>query len=179
MRSARRSRCSRSAAVSSLKTSRRVEPIIGEPPLGQNIRPKATLLWVTRLSGSSESTPVGMFSRMVSMCRRRCSSSVFVSVRARADWSIFVRLDSNSAAMVLNDETSSPNSSAAETSTRYPRCPTEISLVASARASTGRVTSLATNREDQVATKSTSTVSNVSNSMYKPRMRLASCPRVS
>ena len=179
MRSARRNKCSRSEAVSSSKTSRSVDPITGAPPLGQNIRPKATLLCVTRRSGSRESTPVGILSRIVSMCRRRCSSSVFVSFRARADSSILVRLDSSSPAMVLNEETSSPSSSAAETSTRCPRCPSDISRVATASASTGRVTSLATKSEDHVATNRTSTVSMVNRSMYRPRMRFASWPRVS
>src|SRR5213079_1780794 len=67
---------------------------------------------------------------------------------------------------VLKDATSAPNSSAAVTSMRWPRCPREISRVASASAATGLVTSLATNNETQVAINSTSTVSSVSSSMY-------------
>ena len=50
----------------------------------KKVRMKALLTCVTRLPASSERTPVGMLSRIVAICRRRCSRAMFASAMCRA-----------------------------------------------------------------------------------------------
>ena len=66
---------------------------------GRNIRSSAWFTWVTRRSALSERTPVGMLSRMVSMCRRRCSSSMFAAPSSALAVSICRRLAASSDAI--------------------------------------------------------------------------------
>ena len=85
---------------------------------GASMRVRAWFARVIRPAASSVSTPVGIVSRIVSISRRRCSSSTLAPASWRLEASMACREVSSSAAMRLNDATSSPNSSVAEMSTR-------------------------------------------------------------
>ena len=110
------------------------------------MRARARLTRWIEPSEATESTPVGMLSRIASVKRRRRSSSRLLA--------------SISCVMRLKARTSDPNSSAARTSTRCARLPVRTWLAPSSKAVMGMLICLARNSATQMATNRTNNVIN-------------------
>src|SRR5579863_7058645 len=155
IRSERRIRCRTALAASSPSRSENVRAFLARSP---NIWVTAEFTLMMFPDASSETTPVGMFSRMVSISLRRRSRSSTACSRLWVNSLMRWRPSPSCSVMRLNERTSMPSSSRACRSMRWSKFPREISRVASASAWIGTVTCFERKSATQVVVNSRSRV---------------------